>query len=61
MALSWTLELSFRLPHPPVLIEATGVVAWSRNDRQGIHFIRMSVEHQQIVRDFIGQLTLSPK
>jgi CheY-like chemotaxis protein len=56
-----TIQLSFRLPRPPLIIEATAMVAWSKEDRQGIHFVRMSVEHQQIVRDFVGQLTLSPK
>jgi len=56
-----TIQVSFRLPHPPMAIEATAAVAWSKEDRQGIHFTKMSVEHQQIIRDFIGQLTLSPK
>jgi CheY-like chemotaxis protein len=56
-----TVQLSFRLPHPPVLIEASGSVAWSKDNRQGIHFTRMSVEHQQVIRNFIGQVTLSPK
>jgi CheY-like chemotaxis protein len=55
------VQLSFRTPNPRVLIEATGTVAWAKDDRQGIHFTAMSVEHQQIVRDFIGQLTLSPR
>lgn len=55
------VHLSFRPPSPRVLIEATGIVAWSKDDRQGIHFTAMSVEYQQIVRNFIGQLTLSPR
>jgi|HubBroStandDraft_6_1064221.scaffolds.fasta_scaffold00308_5 CheY-like chemotaxis protein len=56
-----TLELSFRLSQPPIAIEATGVVAWAKDGRQGINFIRMSIEHQEIVREFITRLELSPK
>lgn len=56
-----TVQLSFRLPCPPMLIEATGVVVWSKDGRQGVHFTEMSVEHQQVVRNFVGQLMLSPK
>jgi CheY-like chemotaxis protein len=56
-----TVQLSFRLPEPAVGIEAIGVVAWAKDDRQGVHFTKMSVEHQEIVRDFITQLGLSPK
>jgi DNA-binding response OmpR family regulator len=55
------VQVSFRPPNPRVLIEASGSVAWVKDDRQGIHFTAMSVEHQQIVRNFIGQLTLSPR
>jgi CheY-like chemotaxis protein len=55
------VQLSFRLPQAPVRIEAEGVVAWAKDDRQGIHFTNMSVEHQQMVRDFITQPELSPK
>jgi CheY-like chemotaxis protein len=56
-----TVELSFRLPAPPLTVEATGVVTWAKDGRQGIYFTRMSVEHQEIVRNFIAQSTLSPK
>jgi CheY-like chemotaxis protein len=56
-----TVQLSFTLPQPPIGVEATGEVAWSKDDRQGIHFVKMSVEHQEIVRDFIAQVGLSPK
>ncbi len=61
LAIGDTVQPSFRLPRPPLTIEATGVVAWAKDDRQGIHFTRMSVEHQEIVRDFIAQLALSPR
>jgi CheY-like chemotaxis protein len=56
-----TLQLSFTLPQPPLGVEASGVVVWAKDERQGIHFTKMSVEHQEIVRDFIAQVGLSPK
>jgi len=55
-----TVELSLRLPQPPIGVEATGVVVWAKDGRQGINFTRMSVDHQEIVREFITQLGLSP-
>jgi CheY-like chemotaxis protein len=56
-----TVQLSFTLPQPPVGVEAIGLVAWAEKKRQGIHFVKMSVEHQEIVRAFINQVVLSPK
>jgi CheY-like chemotaxis protein len=56
-----SVQLSFRLPASATEIEASGVVAWVREERQGIHFTKMSVQNQQEVRDFIGKLELSPK
>jgi CheY-like chemotaxis protein len=56
-----TVQLSFMLPQPPVGVEAIGLVAWAKDKRQGIRFIKMSVEHHEIVRDFIAQVGLSPK
>ncbi|MFZ0286389.1 MAG: response regulator [Terriglobales bacterium] len=55
------VQVSFSLPDPALTVEATGVVVWAKNDRQGIHFVEMSVLHQQIVRDFIVGSELSPK
>ena len=56
-----TVEVSLRLSQPPIGVEATGVVVWAKDGRQGINFTRMSVEHQEIVREFITQLGLSPQ
>jgi CheY-like chemotaxis protein len=56
-----TVQLSFTLPQPPAGVEAIGLVAWTKEKRQGIRFMKMSVEHQEIVRDFIAQVELSPK
>lgn len=56
-----TAELSFRLPSPPLQIETLVHVIWSKDGRQGIQFVKMNIDHQLIVRDFITQLSLSPK
>jgi CheY-like chemotaxis protein len=56
-----TVELYLRLSQPPIGVEATGVVVWAQDDRQGINFTRMSIEHQEIVREFITRLELSPQ
>jgi CheY-like chemotaxis protein len=61
LAAGETVQLSFTLPRPPLGIEALGVVVWARDDRQGIHFTKMSVEHQEIVRDFIADVGLRPQ
>jgi len=56
-----SVRLSFTLPGSANPIETFGVVAWAKNDRQGIHFTQMSLQHQQEIRNFISQLELSPK
>ena len=55
------VQLWFRLPEHPIRIEASGVVAWMADTRQGIHFTDMSLEYQEIVRDFVAQAMLLPK
>jgi CheY-like chemotaxis protein len=55
------VQLSFTLPSPPLGIEAIGEVVWAREERQGIHFSKMSVEHQEIVRNFIAHVGLRPE
>jgi len=54
------IQVSFTLPQPRVWIEAEGVVAWAKGERQGVHFTRMKVEYQAVVRDFIAQVETSP-
>jgi CheY-like chemotaxis protein len=54
-------ELSFRLPSPPLRIETFAHVVWSKDGRQGVQFIKMNIEHQLIVRDYITQVSLSPQ
>ncbi len=60
LAVGETVQLSFRLPLPPVVIEATGAVVWANDERQGIFFTKMTLEHQTIVRDFVAQVMTSP-
>jgi len=55
-----TVQLSFTLPQPHVPIDAMGVVAWAKGERQGIYFSQMKVEQQIMVRDFITQVETSP-
>lgn len=60
LAVGETVQLSFRLPRPPVIIEAAGVVVWANDERQGVFFTKMTLEHQTIVRDFVAQVMTSP-
>jgi len=56
-----TVTLSFVLPGSGVMIEAVGVVAWARENRQGVHFTKISPQNQQQVRNFISQVGISAK
>jgi CheY-like chemotaxis protein len=61
LAVGEALQLTFTLPQPPLSIEASAVVAWVKDERIGIHFTKMTVEHQEIVRDYITQVAIAPK
>jgi hypothetical protein len=50
------VQLSFRLPPSRENIDATGVVVWVGENRQGIQFKKMSARNQDLIRDFIGEL-----
>jgi CheY-like chemotaxis protein len=56
-----TVLLSFRLPTTTTLIEADATVVWVKEERQGIHFTKMSAQHQELIRDFITRAELPPK
>lgn len=56
-----TVALSFKLPKTVTVIEAIATVIWSKDERQGVHFVKMSVAHQEAIREFITSLELSPK
>ncbi len=50
------VQLSFRLPPSRENIDATGVVVWVGENRQGIQFKKMSAHNQELIRNFIGEL-----
>jgi hypothetical protein len=47
---------SFRLPPSRENIDATGVVVWVGENRQGIQFKKMSAHNQELIRNFVGEL-----
>jgi len=49
------VQLSFRLPPSRENIDASGVVVWVGEHRQGIHFKKMSLHNQEMIRDFIEE------
>lgn len=55
------ITLAFRMPHTGGMIDVSGSVVWSKDDRQGIYFTEISVENQQRLRDFISDVELSPR
>jgi len=56
-----TVKLSFKLPGSAAPIEAFGVVAWAKEDRQGVYFTKMSVPHQDEIRHYISRVEVSPR
>jgi CheY-like chemotaxis protein len=50
------VQLSFRLPPSRENIDASGVVVWVGQNRQGIQFKKMSTHNQDLIRDFIAQM-----
>jgi two-component system, cell cycle response regulator DivK len=53
------VRVSFRLPSSTTTIEAAGVVAWAKNDRQGVRFVHMSSQNQEAIGEFIAQAETS--
>ena len=51
-----TVKLSFRLPRSGIVIDAFGVVAWTKGQRQGIQFTKMSAQAQQAIQEFIAEV-----
>ncbi|MGA9976120.1 MAG: response regulator, partial [Candidatus Sulfotelmatobacter sp.] len=47
------VRLSFKLPVSGVVIDATGVVVWGQESRQGIQFTNLSTQSQQSIRRFM--------
>ena len=50
------VQLSFRLPPSRESIDASGVVIWVGENRQGIQFKKMSLHSQGLIREFIAQV-----
>lgn len=50
------VQLSFRLPPSRENIDASGVVIWVGENRQGIQFKKMSTHNQNLINDFISQV-----
>lgn len=50
------LHISFHLPSSSVNIEASGVVVWTKNNRQGIQFSKLSSQNESDLREFIVQV-----
>lgn len=51
-----TVKLSFRLPRSGIVIDVFGVVAWTKDQRQGIQFTKVSPHAQQAIREFIAEV-----
>jgi CheY-like chemotaxis protein len=49
------VRLSFCLPSSGAQVDATGIVAWAGQKRQGIQF--QQVKNLQAIRDFVSQIT----
>jgi CheY-like chemotaxis protein len=49
------VRVSFRLPVSEVALEVAGNVVWVNPKRQGIRFTKVSEEHQQAIRTFVGE------
>jgi CheY-like chemotaxis protein len=50
------VRVSFRLPVSGEVIDPVGTVVWANEERQGIQFTRVSEQHQQSIRKFIGEV-----
>ena len=50
-----TVRLSLKLPESGVGIDAVGKVVWTKDNRQGIQFTKLSPKIQEEIKKFIGQ------
>jgi DNA-binding response OmpR family regulator len=49
-----SVRVSFRLPVSDVVVEAVGVVVWSKDTRQGIQFTNVNAHNLKTIRDFVA-------
>lgn len=54
-------RVSFRLPNTGVVIDASGVVAWAKDGRQGMRFTKVTATHMQEIQKFIEYIDSSLK
>jgi len=50
------VKLSFRLPRSGIEIDALGIVAWTKDERQGIQFTNISAQNVQAIQEFIAEV-----
>jgi CheY-like chemotaxis protein len=48
-----SVKVSFRLPQSGAMIDAVGVVVWTKEQRQGIQFTKTNAQNQQAIQKFI--------
>jgi hypothetical protein len=48
------IRLSFRLPASETIVDASGIVVWVQEQRQGIRFDH--VKNPQAIRDYISEV-----
>ena len=51
-----SVRVSFRLPASATTIDVFGTVVWTKGDRQGIQFSKMTSQNQEEIRRFITQV-----
>jgi len=50
------VRLSFTLPVSGVVIDASGIVVWAKENRQGIQFTSLSAQTQESIRRFMAEI-----
>ena len=50
------VRLSFRLPVSEITVEASGVVVWAGEKRQGIQFTNLNAQNQKSIRNFVAEV-----
>jgi CheY-like chemotaxis protein len=53
------VRVTFRLPSSSTTIDAFGTVVWTKQDRQGIQFTKMTNQNQEEIRRFITRVERS--
>lgn len=51
-----SVRLSFYLPSSTVSVDVAGTVVWSKQERQGIRFTKLTPQNEASIRDYIAQV-----